>query len=116
LNAWRANDAFRVGRGRRGEDQAADHEDERRQAERDRSRDAERVVDRGADVAVGGGEERRRAEDALEALLAPAPSHARTLEGRLRDQDEPIRSAGSTRLKGRLARKDGAHTMQEKCR
>ena len=66
-----------VGRGRRGEDHARDHEDERRQPERVGGGEAERVVDRGADVPVGGGEERRRAEHALELDLAPAatPGH-----------------------------------------
>ena len=40
-------------------------------------RQAERVVDRRADVAVGGREERGRAEDALEAVtLSPTPWHA----------------------------------------
>ena len=34
---------------------------------------AERVVDRRADVAVGGREQRRRAEDALEAVMLSAP-------------------------------------------
>src|SRR5581483_8403155 len=59
---------------------ACDDEDERRQAERVDRRQAERVVDRRADVAVGGREERRRAEHALEPLLPPAPSgHALTL-------------------------------------
>ena len=45
--------------------------------ERDRGRDAERVVDRRADVAVSGREERGRAENALEPLrAAPPPSRS----------------------------------------
>ena len=43
-----AHRALGVGRGRRGEDQAGDDEDQRREPERERRRDAERVVDRGA--------------------------------------------------------------------
>ena len=66
-----ADRALGVGRRRRGEDQPADQEDERRQPERDRRGDAERVVDRRADVAVRGREERRRPEHALEPLLLP---------------------------------------------
>ena len=61
-----------------GEDDPAQQEDDRRQAERERGGDAERVVDRGADVAVGGREERRRAEDALEARLADGDGGARS--------------------------------------
>ena len=68
-----------IGRRRRREDQSADHKDERRQPERDPSDQAEGVVDRGADVPVGGREERRRAEDALETLLTTPPRHARML-------------------------------------
>ena len=65
---------------RRGEDDAGDEEDERRQAEREGRGDAERVVDRGADVPVDGGEESGRPEDALEAMLFTAPPrHRRNL-------------------------------------
>ena len=53
----------------RGEDHAGDHEDDRRQPEREDGGDAERVVDRRADVPVRGGEQRRRPEDAVEPLL-----------------------------------------------
>ena len=70
-----AHRAFGVGGRGGGEDHAGDHEHDRRQAEREDGRDAERVVDRGADVAVGGREERRRPEDALEPLLAPPSRH-----------------------------------------
>ena len=80
-----ARRALRVGRRGRGEDDPGDDEDERRQAERVERGQAERVVDRGADVAVGGREERGRAEDALELDLAPAvaaPGHARNLQRR----------------------------------
>ena len=65
-----ADGAFGVRQRGGGEDQAGDDEDERRQAEREDGGDAERVVDRRADVAVGGGEERGRTEDAVEALSA----------------------------------------------
>ena len=68
--------AYVVGGG--GEEEAGDDEDERRQAEREDRGEAERVVDRGADVAVGGREERRGAENSLEALLSP-PAAVRTL-------------------------------------
>ena len=63
-----------VGRGRAGEDQPRDDEDERREPERDRRGDAERVVDRRADVPVGGREERRRSQHALERMRLPPPS------------------------------------------
>jgi hypothetical protein len=63
--------ALGVGRRREGEDQPGDDEDDRRQPERVDRDDAERVVDRRADVAVGGREQRRRAENPLEPLLAP---------------------------------------------
>ena len=75
-----AHRSLGVGRGRRGEDEAADDEDERRQAERDARRQAERVVDRRADVPVGGRKESVRPENALELVGLPAPpGHARTL-------------------------------------
>src|SRR5205823_4843093 len=65
------------------EDEPADDEDDWRQAERDAGDEAERVIDRRADVAVGGREERRRAEDPLEAVtLTPAPWHGGMLRGR----------------------------------
>ena len=61
-----------VRRGRRGEHDPGDDEDERRQPEGVDGRQAERVVDRGADVAVRGREERGRAEHALQLDLTPA--------------------------------------------
>ena len=75
-----ADGSLRVRRRGRREDQPGDDEDDRREPERERGRDAERVVDRGADVAVGGCEESRRAEHPLETLLpSPPPRHRRTL-------------------------------------
>ena len=77
-----ADRALGVGGGRRREDEAGDDEDDRRQAEREDRGDAERVIDRRTDVAVGGGEERGRSENALQGL-APPPSgsrHRRTLD------------------------------------
>ena len=85
--------SLRVGRSSRREDDAGDHEDERRQPECDRRGDAERVVDRRSDIAVRGREERRRAEDALEALLSPPPWHRPSLERRGRRRVIPGRSA-----------------------
>ena len=73
-----ADGALGVGGGGRGEEDAGDHEDERRQPEREDGGDAERVVDRGADVAVRGREERVRTEDALELLRSPS-GHRRTV-------------------------------------
>ncbi len=64
---------LRVGRRGGGEDHAADDEDDRRQAERDPRGQPERVVDRRADVAVRGREERRSAEHAFEAVALPTP-------------------------------------------
>ena len=65
-----------------GEDDAGDDEHERRQPERVDRGQAERVVDRRADVAVGGREERRRPENSFEpGLLPPPPGHCGTLDG-----------------------------------
>ena len=72
-----ADGALGVGRRRRREDQAADDEDDRRQAEGDPGRQPERVVDRRADVAVRGREERRRAEDAFERRCSVSAAVAR---------------------------------------
>ena len=78
-----AGGSFGVGRGRGREDDPGDDEDERRQAKRVRGGEAERVVDRGADVPVGGCEERRCPEHALELDLASAPAgHRASLETR----------------------------------
>ena len=66
---------FRVRGGGAVEEEAGDDEDHRRQTERVGRDESERVVDRGADVAVGGGEERVDAQHALEALQSP-PCHA----------------------------------------
>src|SRR6185437_350094 len=68
-----------VGRGRRREDQPADHEDERRQPKRDPRDEPERVVDRGADVAVGSRKQGRRAEHPLQPLLTTPSRHGRML-------------------------------------
>ena len=73
-----AHRPLRVRGGRRGEDEAADDEDERREPERDPGDEAERVVDRRADVAVSGREQRRRPKHPLEPLsAAPSPSTCR---------------------------------------
>src|SRR5262249_61625707 len=54
--------------------------DDRRQTEREEGGYAEGVVDRRADVAVRGGEESVRPEDALELVCLASPSsHGRTL-------------------------------------
>ena len=76
-----AHGALGVARGGRGEDQPCDREDERREPERERGGDAERVVDRRADVPVRRREERGCAEHALHAhLTAPSrPGHRRSL-------------------------------------
>ena len=82
-----ANRSLRVGRRRRGEDHAGDDEDQRRQAERERGRDAERVVDRGADVAVRGREQRGGPQHPLEGIRpAAARRHRRILS------EGPVRS------------------------
>ncbi len=74
--------ALGVGRRGGGEHDAGDQEDERRQPEGEDGGEPERVVDRRADVAVGGGEERGRPEHALHPHLAPpsASGHRRSLE------------------------------------
>ena len=69
---------LRVGGGREIEDHPRDHEHDRRQAERIGGDEAERVVDRGADVPVGGREQRARAENAAQSVLAEA-GHSRSL-------------------------------------
>src|SRR5205823_6599807 len=58
------------GGGGQVEDPAGQHEDDRRQPERERGDQAERVVDRRADVAVGGREQRVDAQHALQAWYA----------------------------------------------
>ena len=70
-----ADGSLGVGGGRRREDQPADDEDERGQPERDPGDDAERVVDRRADVPVGGRKERGRAEHALQVVSLSPPRH-----------------------------------------
>ena len=69
-----AHRALGVRRGGGREEEAGDDEDDRRQPEREDRDYAERVVDRRADVAVRGGEERVRSEDALELLGLATPS------------------------------------------
>ena len=63
-----------VRRRRRREEEAGDDEDDRRQPEREEGGYAEGVVDRRADVAVRGGEEGVRPEDALELVRLATPS------------------------------------------
>ena len=82
-----AGGALGVGRSRRGEDHAGHDEDERGQPERVDGSEPERVVDRGADVAVGGCEERGRAEHALHLDLTPTTAsraRRRSLQARTR--------------------------------
>ena len=65
-----------VGGGGGGEDQAGDHEHHRRHPGGVDRHEAERVVDRAADVSVGGREQRARPEHALEpAVLGAVLSH-----------------------------------------
>ena len=61
--------ALGVGLGGQHEQPAGEHEDERRQPERVRGDEPERVVDRGADVAVGGGEESGDADGTAQTVL-----------------------------------------------
>ena len=99
-----AHRPLRVGGGGRGEDQPRDDEDERRQAERNPRDEAERVVDRGADVAVGGREESVRTENAVELVGPPPPGHAGTLVPAVASA-----AAGTARRRGsRAARREGA--------
>ena len=79
---------LRVHRGRLGvggggaeEEEPGDDEDDRRQAERERRDEAERVVDRRADVAVGGGEEGVDPQDPLEPFQS-ASCHASARDSR----------------------------------
>jgi hypothetical protein len=59
------------------EDDPGDQEGNRGQAEREDGDEAKRVIDGGADVAVGGRRECPRAEHALEAdAFGPEPGHA----------------------------------------
>ena len=76
-----AGRALRVRRGGHREHRARDDEHHGRQPERVDRREAEGVVDRGADVPVRGGEQRGCAEHALHAHLAApsAPGHRRSL-------------------------------------
>jgi len=75
----KANGALGIGERGRGEDDAGDDEDERRQPEREDRGDAERVVDRRADVPVRGGKECGRAENALQTLLTAPTAAGRRL-------------------------------------
>ncbi len=79
-----------LGVGGRGqvEDEAGDDEHHRREAEREGGDEPERVVDRRADVPVGGREERVDAQDALEAVESAFGHVAR-------------RSLGAVRVAGR---------------
>src|SRR3954452_12067695 len=87
-----ADCALRVACRRRGEDDPADDEDERRQPEGDACDEAERVIDRGADVAVGGGEQGIRPENAVELVrLATPAGHALRLVGL---SEELVRNRG----------------------
>ena len=108
-----ADGALGVGRRRAREDEARDQEDERRQPEREDGGDAERVVDRGADVAVRGREERRRPEDALELYLRACVYSARrdstqpagrSLSGMARPRARPVRARRRPRRTGRGSR------------
>ena len=101
-----------VRRGGAEEDHAGDDEDDRRQAERERGDEPERVVDRRADVAVGGREERVDPEHALQSV-EPAFSHPRR-----ESTPETTRSAGCATpaacyrarpQRARSARSAGAH-------
>jgi len=55
--------------GRQHEQAAGEHEDERRETERVRGDQAQRVIDRGADVAVGRREQPRHSDGAAQAVL-----------------------------------------------
>src|SRR3954451_2079279 len=91
-----ADCALRVACRRRGEDDAADDEDERRQPEGDTCNEAERVIDRRADVAVGGGEQGIRPENAVELVRLTTPAgHARRL---VRLSEELLRNRGENTL------------------
>ena len=72
-----------VGRGREREDHARDRERDRRHAPGVERRDAERVVDRRADVAVGGREHVPHAEDGGEAMRAASAEQRHALPGEL---------------------------------
>ena len=72
-----------------------------RQAEREGRGDAERVVDRGADVAVSGREERGRAEHALELNFSPAVAAGHG--GEAYNDEGPASAGPSSRSAGQLA-------------
>ena len=59
-------------------------EDDRRQPERVGGDEPQRVVDRRADVAVGGREQRARAEHPSQAVLGQACHAAQRIDGRAR--------------------------------
>ena len=92
-----------VGRRRGGEDQARDDEGDRRQAKRKRRRDAKRVVDRGANVAVGGGEQRADAVDAAQRFVARDPL-GHELSARSRHWRAEYRTGGRSRASRTLSR------------
>ena len=82
---------------------AGDDEHHRREAEREARDEAQRVIDRRADVAVGGREERVDPQDALEAMESAFGHRARGVYG-----DRPVDSPRVEALRDAWARKDAA--------
>src|SRR5439155_25262626 len=70
---WEGGRAFRVVERGGDEDESGEDERQRGEAERKRRGHAQRVVDARADIAVAGGEQRRRAQRARE--LGRTPDH-----------------------------------------
>ena len=104
-----AHSALAVRRSRAGKDEARHDEDEGRQPKSEDRGEAERVVDRRADVAVRGGEERRRPEDALEFdLPTPAAGHRESLERREAGVSAGL--PGRSLVLGRASRRRGSST------
>ena len=104
--------ALGVGLRGEGEQAAGEDEDHRRQAQRVGGDQAERVVDRGADVAVGGGEQPRDADRLCAALVSsagpyggqrfrPAARQARAKDRRAGRKDSAKAPAGGARAGSR---------------
>ncbi len=100
---------LRVGGGGQVEDESGDDEDDRRQAEREARHQPEGVVDRAADVAVGGREEGVDPEHALEAVEATL-GHLGVLLRMLE------RDAAAPRLRGRGALAAGSRSSVDRRR
>ena len=106
--------ALGVGLGRQREQAAGEQEHQRREAERVRGDETERVVDRGADVAVGGGEQAGHADRPAQPVLAEARHAPATLGTRaIKIRIEETRPRVHDFIKIARARRSGAEAVAD---